>query len=203
MPSDAKKRAHQNFNPITFATLNPFYYICILINNNKKREIMEITGTGSKFTGTAADFNSLFGSVGTGKRGPKAGSKRAKATKESKAISDGNKELAEALKESKLGDSVFLKQWIRNKTASKLRNKLNKLEKLNRDQAIEKARQSDMQKVEVIARFNTKDFVYLFWILQNGSIYKEAHCRPGLRIGLDDKLQEIEAGFKINDKEEI
>ena len=161
---------------------------------------MEKQGVGTKFTGQDT-FDALFNS-GNKKRGPKPGSRgnKAKSKKEEQVKSSYQVKLDEALKEAKMQESPFLRQYIRNRAAAQLRNKLKKLEKIKKDDAIKKAKAADFNKVEIVARFNTKDFTMLFWLLRNGEIYKEVHCRPGLKIGMDDKLIEIETGFKVNPK---
>jgi hypothetical protein len=138
-------------------------------------------------------FDELFGKQAPGR---KKGSK-AKSKKEEKTISQMNKELSEALKESELGDSVFLKQYIRSREVSKLRKALNKVEKETSEVAIAKAKRMEDKKKEVIATFETKDFTYVWWSLLGGGTFKEIHARPGLRIGLNEKDLEIEQGFNI------
>jgi len=152
---------------------------------------MEVQGTGFKFVFNKSE---ALTTNEPAKRGRRKGTK----AKKQKSPGDYSKEIFDALKESEMGDSVFLNQYIRSRVATKARRQLNTLEKINRNQAIEKAKKAELNKKEIIARFNTKDFIMVFWELNNGTIYKEVHCRPGLKIGLDDKLQEIEVGFKVN-----
>lgn len=127
------------------------------------------------------------------KPGRQKGSKKAKE----KTVSQMNAELVDALRESELGDSKFLKQWLRSKEVSKTRRQLNRLEKEAANNAIAKARDLEARKQKIIATFKSDDFTYLFWALSGGGIYKEVHCRPGLAIGIKEDEAAIVNNFKI------
>jgi hypothetical protein len=130
-----------------------------------------------------------------GTPGRKKGTKKSK--KVEKTVSQMNEELAKALRESELGDSIFLKQYIRSREVSKLRRALNQVEKETAEVAIAQAKRMEDKKKEIIATFETKDFTYVWWSLIGGGTFKEIHARPGLRIGLDARDLEIEQGFNI------
>lgn len=80
-------------------------------------------------------------------------------------------------------DSRFLTAYLEQRATQQRDRATKKEEKdkaqkaLNKMQKIENA--EDKEKVLAI---RSKDFVYNFWMLKNGKIYKEIICRPGLRI---------------------
>ena len=159
--------------------------------NNLKRETMD-------YSEIEINWGALESSMNTPKqetRGRKPGS--TKKSSEEKTPSQLNKELAEALKESELSDSKFLKQYAEKQKLNKIRRNIKILEKANIDSKVAKAKDIENRKRKVIAKLETKDFVYQWWELQGGGIHKEVICRMGLRIGLDEKDQELNKGFKI------
>jgi hypothetical protein len=80
---------------------------------------------------------------------------------------------------------------------SATRRTLNAIEKDAAQNAINKAKDMEARKLNIIASFKNNDFTYLFWTLKGGGIYKEIHARPGLSIGIKEDEAAMVNNFKL------